>query len=81
MSEEKKGEILGREGELDEGELEAVAGAKGDSCACVIAGVAESLHKGIVIGEGKQPCPAIGEGKPKPPCACFEAGNSGDWKP
>lgn len=73
MSEEKRDEILGREGELDEGELEAVAGTKGGSCACVILGAS--------VGEHKESCLVLGEGKPKPPCACVEAGNSGDWKP
>ena len=74
MSEEKKNEILGKEKELDESEREAVTGAAYHPCRCIFEGYGEEKH-------GKSPCYAQGEGKDKSPCACFEAGNSGDWKP
>ena len=40
MSEEKKEEILGKEKDLEEKELETVAG--GNDCLCILAGVGES---------------------------------------
>ena len=71
MSEEKKDEILGKEKELDESEMEAVTGAKGSSCECMFAGFG--------AGKEKAPCFAFGEGKH--PCACFETGNGDAPKP
>ena len=73
MSEEKKREILGQEKELDESEMEAVAGGY-RPCRCIFEGYGEEK-------DGKSPCYAQGEGRDKSPCVCFEAGNSGDWKP
>ncbi len=73
MSEEKKDEILGKEKELDESELESVAGAGGyHPCRCIFGGYGDE-------NRDKSPCYAPGEGKPF--CVCFEAGNSDAPKP
>lgn len=56
MSEEKKNEVLGKEKELDESELESVAGGL---CACAIAGSGSGNDKD---GDGMYFCPCAAAG-------------------
>lgn len=72
MSEEKKNEILGREGELEESEMEAVTGGY-HHCICVFGGYGDE--------NPKPHCPAPGEGIYKKPCVCVRTGDGDDWKP
>ena len=72
MSEEKKDEILGRENELEESEMEAVNGGY-RPCHCVFEGYGDERPK--------SQCPAPGEGKYKTQCFCFQAGDGDGWKP
>ena len=77
MSEEKKNEILGKEKELDEGELDAVSGG---SCGCVLGGGGKGTGK----KSGLQyicPCPGAGVGFDKEDttyCACPGVGGGTD---
>lgn len=69
MSEEKKDEVLGKEKELDESELEAVTGA--GSCGCVIAGGGKDKDLNCAClqgGTGKDP------ETPRLSCVCVVAG-------
>lgn len=68
MPEEKRDEILGKEKELDESELDAVNGASG----CICVGVGNGMNKCICVaggyGEGDDDkdlcvCPLAGGGK------------------
>ena len=73
MSDEKKNEVLNKEKELDESEMEAVTGGY-RPCHCVFEGYGDE--------KPKEHCPAPGEGKYKQdPCVCFETGNGSGWKP
>lgn len=82
MSEEKKDEILGQEKELDESEMEAVAG--GIDCICSGAGAGTSEKRGhpcvcIMGGEGRDDdgrcgCIAVGTGKDQGDCDSYGIG-------